>query len=86
MPDQIFQHPALEDGKLKMGAAFKFDFYNDAIDGVEFGVGRGSCEIQPRRTYRPLLKISVRTPVLVLGKICALRAGVILLVTANARS
>lgn len=34
----------LEDGKLKKGVVFfLFDFYNDVIDGVEFGVGRGLC-------------------------------------------
>ncbi|WP_394224118.1 EAL domain-containing protein [Alteromonas gracilis] len=43
-PEQICSILLLEDGKLRKGAAPSLpDFYNDAIDGVEVGVGVGSC-------------------------------------------
>ena len=42
--EQICSILLLEDGKLKKGAAPSLpDFYNEAINGVEIGVGVGSC-------------------------------------------
>jgi len=42
--EQICSILLLENGKLEKGAAPSLpDFYNDAIDGVEIGVGVGSC-------------------------------------------
>lgn len=42
--EQICSILLLEDGKLKKGAAPSLpDFYNEATNGVEIGVGVGSC-------------------------------------------
>ena len=75
--DQICSILLLEDGKLKKGAAPSLpDFYNDAIDGVEFGVGRGSCG-NTAATNLPTIVEDISThPFWTDWKDLALRAGV----------
>lgn len=75
--DQICSILLLDDGKLKKGAAPSLpDFYNDAIDGAEYGVGRGSCG-NTAATNLPTIVEDISThPYWVEWKDLALSAGV----------